>query len=88
MIGRSPSDCLIRQAWRRARQKYNQTFQPDRTVVIRDTPLDVSAAREAGARAIGVATGQSTMEELAAAPAVLPDLTDTDAVIRAVYGAS
>jgi phosphoglycolate phosphatase-like HAD superfamily hydrolase len=81
---------LIRQAWQRAQRKYGQTFKPDQTVVIGDTPLDVVAAREVGVRAIGVATGQSTVDELAAvhAHAVLLDLTDTDAVIRAVYGAT
>ncbi len=79
---------LIHRAWRRARDKYGQTFEPDRVVVISDTPLDVSAAHEIGVRAVGVATGDSTGDELAAAhaSAVLPDLTDTAAVIRAVYG--
>ncbi len=79
---------LIRQARQRAQLKYG-TLEPDRIVIIGDTPLDVIAAREVGVRAIGVATGDSTMNELAAvhANAVLPSLIDTDAVIRAVYGA-
>lgn len=82
---RSP---LIRQAWKRAQRKYNQSFEPDRVVVIGDTPLDVAAAREVGVRTVGVATGGSTVDELttAHAHAVLPDLTDTSAVIQAIYG--
>lgn len=79
---------LIRRAWQRAQEKYDQTFEPNRVVVIGDTPLDVSAAHEVGIRAVGVATGDSTVDELAAAHAnaVLPDLTNTVAVIRAIYG--
>lgn len=79
---------LIRRAWQRAQEKYGHSFEADRVVVIGDTPLDVSAAHEVGIRAVGVASGDSTVDELAAAHAnaVLPDLTDTAAVIRAVYG--
>ncbi|MGH3752927.1 MAG: HAD family hydrolase [Pseudonocardiaceae bacterium] len=79
---------LIRQAWQRAEHKYGRAFGPDRLVVIGDTPLDVAAAREVGVRAVGVATGSSTVEDLMAAQAgiVLPDLVDTEAVIRAAVG--
>ncbi|MGH3798902.1 MAG: HAD family hydrolase [Pseudonocardiaceae bacterium] len=79
---------LIRQAWQRAQRKYDRNFEPDRVVVIGDTPLDVAAAREVGVRAVGVATGKSTVDELTAAHAnaVLHDLADPEAVIRAVYG--
>ncbi len=78
---------LIRQAWQRAEHKYGRAFEPDRLVVIGDTPLDVAAAREVGVHAVGVATGSSSVEDLMAAKAsiVLPDLTDTDAIIRAIY---
>ncbi len=81
---------LIRKAWRRAEHKYRQTFRPDRVVIIGDTPLDMAAAHEVGVRAVGVATGSSTADDLTAAhaDAVLPDLTDTAAVIQAVYGAA
>ncbi len=77
---------LIRQAWQRAEHKYSRAFEPDRLVVIGDTPLDIAAAREVGVHSVGVATGSSTVEDLMAAQAsiVLPDLTDTEAVIRAV----
>lgn len=79
---------LIREAWQRAQRKYERNFEPDRVVVIGDTPLDVAAAREVGIRAVGVATGESTVDELTAAHAhaVLPNLTETEEVIRAVYG--
>lgn len=81
---------LIRQAWQRAERKYGQGFRPERVVVIGDTPLDMAAAHEVGVRAVGVATGSSTADELAAAhaDAVLPDLTDTAAVVHAVCGAA
>jgi phosphoglycolate phosphatase-like HAD superfamily hydrolase len=55
-------------------------------VLVGDTPLDVAAAREGGARSVGVATGPYTPEQLATAGAdfVLEDLRDTDAVLAAV----
>jgi phosphoglycolate phosphatase len=55
-------------------------------VLIGDTPLDVAAAREGGARAVGVATGPFDASELdaAGADAVLADLRDTEAVVAAV----
>jgi phosphoglycolate phosphatase-like HAD superfamily hydrolase len=58
------------------------------TVVIGDTPLDVSAALSAGARAVGVATGTYSAADLAAAGAhaVLPSLADTSLVLEALLG--
>lgn len=58
------------------------------TVLIGDTPLDVEAARAAGARAVAVATGPYSVEQLrdTQADAVLPDLRDVDAVMAAVRG--
>jgi phosphoglycolate phosphatase-like HAD superfamily hydrolase len=74
---------LVRRSLERAEAKYGQRFQP---VVIGDTANDVTAALANGAIAIGVATGGTTMADLvlAGAHAVLPDLSDVDAVIRVV----
>src|SRR5271165_6288479 len=56
------------------------------TVLVGDTPLDIEAALASGARAVGVATGSFTAADLraAGAHALLPDLTDTGLVMRAV----
>lgn len=55
----------------------------ERVVVIGDTPHDIECARVAGARSIAVATGGFTMDQLreAGADDVLPDLSDTEAVL-------
>ena len=80
---------LVQVARRRAAAVHDgstSTFDGTATVVIGDTPLDISAALAAGARAVGVATGSYSAEDLAmaGADAVLPDLTDTAAVLRAL----
>jgi phosphoglycolate phosphatase len=74
---------LVRRSLERAEGKYGRRFQP---VVIGDTANDVAAALANGAIAIGVATGGTTMADLvlAGAHAVLPDLSDVDAVVRVV----
>ncbi len=61
----------------------------DDVVVIGDTPADMSCGRGIGARAIGVATGRYTVRQLEACNAgpVFADLSDTDAVMRAILGA-
>jgi len=55
-------------------------------VVIGDTPADIACGRGIGARAIGVATGRYSVEELRAhdPAAVFADLTDTAAVVSAI----
>ncbi len=72
-----------------ASQAYGADFSGWSTVLVGDTPLDVEAALVAGARAVGVATGSYSQEELAAAGAhvVLPDLTDAARVRAVVTGA-
>lgn len=85
---------LVDLARARASQAYAADFSGPATVLIGDTPLDIRAALVTGARAIGVATGQFSVEQLTAAAAadagppgavtVLPDLTDTAAVVAAV----
>ncbi|MFD2356394.1 HAD family hydrolase [Nonomuraea ferruginea] len=56
------------------------------TVIIGDTLRDIATAHAAGARIVAVATGTDSVAELRAAGAdiVLPDLTDTCALQRAV----
>ena len=57
-------------------------------IVLGDTPLDVEAAHVAGAQALGVGTGRFTVEQLLASGAewAVPDLSDTNQVLRALLG--
>lgn len=79
---------LVGVARERAAAKYGGAFAPADTVLIGDSPLDAAAARAAGARCVAVASGWATMAELEAAGAdtVVPDLTDTEHVVRAILG--
>jgi phosphoglycolate phosphatase len=69
---------LVRQARKRASEKYGHDFAGTRAVVIGDTPHDVRGARKAEALAVGVASGKYTSDELhqAGAHIVLASLTD------------
>jgi phosphoglycolate phosphatase-like HAD superfamily hydrolase len=73
-------------AQRRAREMLGVDFNGSQIVIIGDTPADVQCGRAIGARAIGVATGRYSTDELAAhgAVAAFKDLTETDAVIDAI----
>lgn len=77
---------LVAVAQARAAGRYD--FRPDKdaTLIIGDTPLDVRAGLDGGARVVAVATGASTIEELrsAGADAVLEDLRDVAAFQAAV----
>jgi phosphoglycolate phosphatase len=55
-------------------------------VVIGDTPADVACGAGAKRRAIAVATGRYTVDELSACgpAAVFQDLSDTEAVMAAI----
>jgi len=77
---------LVGLARQRAGAKYGVAFDAAGTVLIGDTPNDVAAGRGGGALVVGVASGRSTEAELqeAGADLVLPDLTDTVALVRAV----
>jgi phosphoglycolate phosphatase-like HAD superfamily hydrolase len=79
---------LVGIARQRAGQAHGQDHEARHTVLIGDTPNDVAAALNSGARIIAVATGNDTADELAAAGAstVLPDLSDTNAVLTAIFG--
>jgi len=63
------------------------TFAAEQIVIIGDTPADVDCAHAHGARAIAVATGTYSVEQLKAtgAEVVVPDLSDWSAAWRGVY---
>jgi len=80
---------LVYVARRRAAAAHGRAaadFAGRATVLVGDTPLDIEAALASGARAVAVATGSFPAADLraAGAHAVLPDLTDTALVLRAV----
>ena len=74
---------LVAVARQRAAAKYDE---PTGAVLVGDTPLDVRAAREAGARAVVVATGFADPEALRASEpdAYLEDFSDTAAAVAAI----
>ncbi len=67
---------LLPVAWERAREALGESFPPERTVVVGDTPADVECAKVWGARAIAVAghTHPPTRLVVAGPDAVLPSL--------------
>ena len=79
---------LVAVARRKALKLRDADFEASDIVLVGDTPLDVAAAIEGGARAVGVATGPYDEDELrqSGADAVLPDLADLDSVLAAVLG--
>jgi phosphoglycolate phosphatase len=76
---------LVAVARERTAEKY---AEPARVVLVGDTPLDVRAAKSAGARAVAVATGFSDRDALRASrpDVLLPDLRDTAAAVEAIAG--
>jgi phosphoglycolate phosphatase len=77
-------DDVAREALAAVRVHVHREHRADRIWVIGDTPLDVQCARAIGARAVAVATGWHTMEQLhASAPdLILPDLDDPAPLLR------
>ena len=81
---------LVRLAQERAASAYGHRFSRESTVLIGDTPNDVTAGHLGGARVVAVATGYSDRAALenARADVVLDDLTDTAAVVATILGRS
>ena len=79
---------MVADALAGARQRHGAPFTGHTVVVVGDTPHDVEGALAHDIRAVGVATGKFTTDELAAsgAHAVLPDLADTDRALAAILG--
>ena len=77
---------LVGVALAKARARRGLELEPHDVVVVGDTPLDVEAARAAGARAVAVANGPYRLDVLrqASPDAALEDLTDTAALIAAL----
>jgi phosphoglycolate phosphatase len=73
-------------AQRRAREELGLDIPGDRIFVIGDTPADIECGRAIGARAIAVATGRYTPEELARHQpyALFSSLADTESVVRVI----
>ncbi|MGQ0715525.1 MAG: HAD family hydrolase [Gemmatimonadaceae bacterium] len=76
-------------ARRRALEALGVELAGPQIVVIGDTPADIECGRSLGVRAIGVATGSYTVDELArhAPYAVFETLADTARVMRAIVDA-
>ena len=73
-------------AVRRAETKAGSRLAFRDVTIVGDTPRDVACALAWGAKAVGVATGRSSCQELhdAGADVVFGDLSDTDAVLEAL----
>jgi phosphoglycolate phosphatase-like HAD superfamily hydrolase len=76
-------------AQRRASELLNQDIEGNRLVVIGDTPADIKCGESIGARAIGVATGRYSVEQLALYKpyAVFESLADTNVVLTTIMNA-
>ncbi|MGI5243092.1 HAD family hydrolase [Dactylosporangium sp. CA-139066] len=74
---------LVAVAQRRATAKYGTPFNSNSTVVIGDSRHDVRTGLCGGAKAVGVASGNESIEQLrkAGADAAWSDLTDTDTIV-------
>lgn len=68
----------------RIAEQTGKRLAPERFIIIGDTPRDIACARHFGARAVAVASGYHTVEQLSrfAPDAVLRDFTDTGSVIK------
>jgi phosphoglycolate phosphatase len=80
---------LVPLAMGRATARHGHRFEREEVWVVGDTPRDLACARAAGVRCLLVATGrQYGLEDLRGlgADAVLPDLSDVEAVVDLLVG--
>ncbi len=79
-------DEIARRAHAKMSTRTGIAFEPSRTTVLGDTELDVACALANGFRAVAVASGGMELSRLAeaGAHAVLPDLEDRAAVLKAL----
>ncbi len=71
-------------ARQRALKKYGEEFPPERIYVLGDTPHDITCARAIGAKAVAIATGKFTVQELGPLHPdfLFADLSDLPAVLQ------
>jgi phosphoglycolate phosphatase len=76
-------------AQRRASEKLGLDIERGRMVVIGDTPADIACGRSLGAKAIGVASGHYTVEQLQEHDpyAVFPSLENTKQLLESIVNA-
>jgi phosphoglycolate phosphatase-like HAD superfamily hydrolase len=76
-------NALVPVALERVARLRGRTFDPAEVWVVGDTPFDLECARAGGARCALVGTGRMGFDALVdiGADAVLPDLSDVDAVV-------
>ena len=77
-------------ARKRAEERLGTVVRGEDVVVIGDTPADMSCGNGIGARAIGVATGRYSVEQLLTCQpaAAFADFADTAGVVKAIMGES
>jgi phosphoglycolate phosphatase len=81
-------DDVAREALKAIRDQVYAEVNTERIWVIGDTPLDVACARAIGAKAVAVATGSHTLEELTAAgpDLALSNLADAGPFLEMCFG--
>jgi phosphoglycolate phosphatase-like HAD superfamily hydrolase len=74
----------------RAQEAVGVRFQGKSVVIVGDSVYDVLCGRHLGVRAVAVATGRTTVEELrrVRADVVLPSFADREESLRAILGSS